>query len=140
MTEGLELELGSTLSGAQITTIEALAKYEPEPELKAKTDLSTLDIADNLVIDDPIRAIWEKIDLPDGYTVNEFFAKSLSAASKAADKINALLPEKKRIQGYPAPVNGAIKQDGAGTLYFERTASVRSNIVVDLELSVSPLG
>ncbi|MDB9510607.1 hypothetical protein PN499_05375 [Kamptonema animale CS-326] len=124
----------------ELNELTATSSEGTQSEPAPTTDLSPLDIAEFLAPDDPIKAIWENLSLPKGFTVNEFFAKSLSAAAKAADKVNATLPEKSRIQGYPQPVNGAIKQDSQGTLFFERTASVRSNILVDLEFSVSPLG
>lgn len=92
-------------------------------------------------IDDPIlRAWWEKLDLPEEFTVNEFFVKSLEAASIAASAKNETLEAGKKILGYPPATNGAIVRTAAGQLYYPRTATLVSRVVTSLDYATPTVG
>jgi hypothetical protein len=90
--------------------------------------------------DETLRAWWENLELPEEFTVNEFFVKCLEACSLAATQKNETLEPGQKILGYPAATNGAIARAKSGQLYFPRTSTVSSLVVVNLDMATPPLG
>ncbi|WP_143289243.1 hypothetical protein [Brunnivagina elsteri] len=78
--------------------------------------------------------------LPSDTTVSEFFAKTLKAASDAQRVKNVGVAVGSRVDGYPAPTNGAVTVDATtGLQSFITTYSVRSRVAVTLDVAISPL-
>ncbi|AKG21247.1 hypothetical protein [Calothrix sp. 336/3] len=104
-------------------------------------DLTFAEIIAQLPDGDAVKTWWEGADaVPNATTVNEFFAKTLKAASDAQRAKNANLTAGSRIDAYPAPVNGAVTVDAAtGLQSFITTYSVRSRVAVNLDVAISPL-
>ncbi len=90
--------------------------------------------------DENLKAVWSTIKLPEGTTINEFFLKSLEAASLAAAALNENLEPGKRILGYPPATNGAIARAGSGQLFFPRSHTVNSRIVIELDGATPVMG
>ena len=92
-------------------------------------------------IEDPIlKAWWEKLELPEDFTMNEFFVKSLEALSIAAAQKNETLEAGKKILGYPRPTDGAIARTQSNQLFFPRTSTVVSRVVVSLDMATPSVG
>jgi hypothetical protein len=104
-------------------------------------DLTIAEIAAQIDPADPMKAWWtDAAALPAATTVNEFFAKTLKAASDAQRVKNANLAAGSRIDGYPAPTNGAVTINAdTGAQSFVATYSVRSRVAVNLDVAISPL-
>ncbi len=105
------------------------------------SDLTFAEIIAQIPDGDPVEAWWSAAAaLPANTTVSEFFAKTLKAASDAQRVKNTNLAAGSRIDGYPAPTNGAVTVDSAtGLQSFVTTYSVRSRVGVTLDVAVSPL-
>jgi hypothetical protein len=103
--------------------------------------LSAAEIIAQLPTDDPVKGWWDGAGtMPADTTVNEFFVKTLKAASDAQRVKNANLAVGSRINGYPSPVNGGVTTDAStGTQSFVTTYSVSSRVLVNLNVAVSPL-
>ena len=92
-------------------------------------------------IEDPeLKAWWGKLDLPANFTVNEFFVKSLEAASIAAASKNETLESGAKILGYPPAINGAISRTSTNQLFFPRTTTLISRVGASLDVSIPSLG
>jgi hypothetical protein len=104
-------------------------------------DLTFAEILAQIPEADPMNAWWASASaLPENTTVSEFFAKTLKAASDAQRVKNTDLAVGSRIDGYPAPTNGAVTVNAAnGQQSFITTYSVRSRVAVNLDVAVSPL-
>lgn len=104
-------------------------------------DLTIAQIAEQISATDTLKAWWTAAAaLPAEVTVNEFFAKTLKAASDAQRAANTSLAVGSRIDGYPSPTNGAVTIDAASGLQsFVATYSVRTRVAVNLDVAVSPL-
>jgi hypothetical protein len=103
------------------------------------TDITFLEMAASMQ-DPALRAWWEKLELPPNFTVNEFFVKSLEAASIAAALKNETLEPGAKILGYPPATNGAISRTPTNQLFFPRTTTVVSRIGLSLDVSIPSLG
>jgi hypothetical protein len=90
--------------------------------------------------DETLRAWWESLELPEEFTVNEFFVKCLEACSLAAAQKNETLEPGQKILGYPAATNGAIARSKNGRLYFPRTTTINSFVVVNLDMATPAVG
>ncbi|WP_293356287.1 MULTISPECIES: hypothetical protein [unclassified Microcoleus] len=91
--------------------------------------------------DETLKAWWQQIgNLPEEFTVCEFFMKSLHACSTAAALKNESQEVGQKILGYPAATNGAVETTKSNQLFFRRTASINSLVVVDLDNSVPSNG
>ncbi|MEG4066255.1 hypothetical protein QUA42_02685 [Microcoleus sp. Pol11C2] len=90
--------------------------------------------------DEALRAWWEKLDMPVDFTLNEFLVKTLEAASIAAAQKNESLSPGEKILGYPPAANGAIARTGSNQLFFPRTSTVVSRVVVNLDLATPTVG
>lgn len=90
--------------------------------------------------DDALRTWWEGIAFPADFTLNEFLQKTLEAASIAATKKNESLPAGEKILGYPPATNGAIARTGSNQLFFPRTSTVVSRVVVNLDMATPTVG
>jgi hypothetical protein len=104
-------------------------------------DLTLEEIIAQIPVADPMRGWWEAAAaLPTDTTMSEFFAKTLKAASDAQRVKNTNLAVGSRLDGYPAPTNGAVTIDAStGTQSFIATYSVRSRVAVNLDVAISPL-
>jgi hypothetical protein len=104
-------------------------------------DLTFAEILAQIPTTDPMNAWWAGADaLPANTTAAEFFAKTLKAASDAARLKNASLSAGSRIDGYPAPTNGAVTiEPTTGLQSFITTYSVRARVAVNLDVAISPL-
>ena len=100
----------------------------------------TLEQLTEAVEDDDLKALWAGIKLPENFTIIEFFVKSLEAASIAASKANESLEPGKKILAYPAATNGAIAKASGGELFFPRSHSVASRVVVSLDGATPVIG
>lgn len=90
--------------------------------------------------DETLRVWWERLDMPAEFTMNEFLVKTLEAASIAAAQKNESLPPGEKILGYPPATNGAIARTVSNQLFFPRTSTVVSRVVVNLDLATPTLG
>ncbi|PAX58362.1 hypothetical protein CK510_07785 [Brunnivagina elsteri CCALA 953] len=104
-------------------------------------DLTFAEILAQIPSDDPMNAWWAAAAvLPSDTTVSEFFAKTLKAASDAQRVKNVGVAVGSRVDGYPAPTNGAVTVDATtGLQSFITTYSVRSRVAVTLDVAISPL-
>jgi hypothetical protein len=104
-------------------------------------DLTFEEILAQIPVADPMNAWWAAASaLPADTTVSEFFAKTLKAASDAQRVKNVNVAVGSRVDGYPAPTNGAVTVDATtGQQSFITTYSVRSRVAVTLDVAVSPL-
>ncbi|MGI8502045.1 MAG: hypothetical protein ACR2LR_13040 [Hassallia sp.] len=104
-------------------------------------DLTIAEVVAQIPVGDPVKGWWDAADaMPADTTVNEFFVKTLKAASDAQRAKNATLAAGSRIDGYPTPVNGTVTVDpGTGIQSFLTTYSVRSRVALTLDVAVSPL-
>jgi hypothetical protein len=106
-------------------------------------DLTLAEIIAQIPDGDALKAWWTTASasaLPSNTTTNEFFAKTLKAASDAQRAKNANLSVGSRIDGYPAPTNGAVTIDATtGLQSFIATYSIRSRVAVNLDVVLSPL-
>lgn len=104
-------------------------------------DLTIAEIAAQIPADDPVKEWWEDAAaMPANTGVNEFFAKTLKAASDAQRAKNANLTAGTRVDGYPAPVNGPVTTNAtSGMQSFVSTYSVRTLVGVNLDVAISPL-
>ncbi len=102
-------------------------------------DLTIAQIAAKLPAGD-VKTWWESAAaLPASATVNEFLAKTLKAAHEAQVTENANLEAGSKIDGYPAPVNGAVALDATtGVMAFRSTLSITTLVPVNFDESVSP--
>ena len=78
--------------------------------------------------------------LPPDYTMAEFLSKILDACSVAAATKNEALEPGQKIVGYLPAVNGAVEMSGNDTLFFRRTASISTLVVVDLDSTLPAIG
>jgi hypothetical protein len=90
--------------------------------------------------DESLKAALATLKLPEDLTINEFFVKLLDAASIAASRVNENLEAGKKILGYPPATNGAIARAGSGQLFFPRSHSVASRVVVSLDGATPVIG
>lgn len=106
-----------------------------------ETDLTFAEIAAQIPQADPMKAWWTAAAaLPANTTTNEFFAKTLKAASDAARTKNTNRTAGSRIDGYPTPTNSPVTIDATtGEQSFVATYSVRTRVSVNLDSSVSTL-
>jgi hypothetical protein len=104
-------------------------------------DLTFAEILAQIPATDPMNAWWTAAAaLPADTTVSEFFAKTLKAASDAQRVKNTGAAVGARVDGYPAPTNGAVTVDAStGQQSFLATYSVRTRVAVNLDTSVSPV-
>ncbi len=104
-------------------------------------DLTFAEILAQIPVTDPMNAWWAAAAaLPADTTVSEFFAKTLKAASDAQRVKNVNAPVGARVDGYPAPTNGAVTVNATtGMQSFITTYSVRSLVAVNLDVAVSPI-
>lgn len=104
-------------------------------------DLTIAEIVTQIPAGDPVKTWWDDAAaMPADTTVNEFFVKTLKAASDAQRVKNANLPAGSRVAGYPAPVNGGVTTDAAtGLQSFVTTYSISSRVAVNLDVAVSPM-
>lgn len=104
-------------------------------------DLTIVEIAAQIPADDPVKAWWEAAAaIPTDTGTNEFFAKTLKAASDAQRVKNTNVPAGQRVDGYPAPVNGPVTTNATtGMQTFVSTYSVRTLVAVNLDVAISPL-
>lgn len=104
-------------------------------------DLTIAEITAQIPVDDVVKTWWtDAAAMPAGTTVNEFFIKTLKAASDAQRVKNANLAAGTRINGYPSPVNGGVTTDAAtGQQSFVTTYSISSRVAVNLDVAISPL-
>jgi hypothetical protein len=90
--------------------------------------------------DEDLKSALASLKLPEDMTINEFFVKLLDAASIAAAQANESLESGKKILGYPPATNGAIARAGSGQLFFPRSQSVTSRVVVSLDGATPVIG
>jgi hypothetical protein len=90
--------------------------------------------------DENLQAWWAKANFPEDFTLNEFFVKTLEAASIAATARNETLEAGKKILGYPPAVNGAIARASGNKLFFSRTSTVVSRVVINLDNATPTVG
>jgi hypothetical protein len=90
--------------------------------------------------DETLKDWWAKLDLPPEFSVNEFLVKTLEAASIAATKKNETLESGQKILGYPRAADGGIARTQSNQLFFPRTSSVISNIVISLDYATPVTG
>lgn len=104
-------------------------------------DLTIAEIIAQLPANDAVKTWWENAAaLPQEAGTNEFFAKTLKAASDAQRLKNTNAPVGSRIDGYPAPTNSPVTVDAtSGLQTFVATYSVRSRVAVNLDVAISPL-
>jgi hypothetical protein len=107
--------------------------------METETDITPAELTASIT-DAALRAWWEKLELPANFTVNEFFVKSLEAASIAATLKNETLEAGKKILGYPPATNGAISRTPGNQLFFPRTTTIVSRVGVNLDVSIPSLG
>jgi hypothetical protein len=100
----------------------------------------TLEQLAEAVEDEDLKAVVAGLKLPEGLTINEFFMKLLDAASIAAAQANEGLEPGKKILAYPPATNGAIARAGSGQLFFPRSHSVASRVVVTLDGATPVIG
>jgi hypothetical protein len=93
-----------------------------------------------VITDETLKAWWEGVELPEECTVNEFFVKCLEACSVAAAQKNETREAGQKILGYPSATNGAIARTKTNQLYFPRTSTVSSLVVVDLDVVIPAVG
>lgn len=102
-------------------------------------DITPAELAEALE-DETLRGWWEKLTFPEDFTLNEFFVKLLEAASIAAAQKNESLEPGKKILGYPPATNGALGRAGGNQLFFPRTSTVVSRVVVNLDNATPTVG
>lgn len=102
-------------------------------------DITVVELA-QAIEDETLRTWWEHLDLPADFTINEFLLKTLEAASIAAAQLNENLEPGKKITGYPPATNGAITRTGSNQLFFPRTSTLVSRVVVNLDQATPTLG
>jgi len=91
--------------------------------------------------DEDLKAWWTSLKgLPEDFSVNEFFIKSLDAASVAATRKNETLEPGQKILGYPPATNGVIARSKNNQLYFPRTSTVTSFVVIPLDGATPAVG
>jgi hypothetical protein len=101
----------------------------------------TLEELINAIEDETLKAWWTAVkELPEEFSINEFFVKCLDAAAIAAARRNETLEPGQKILGYPPAANGAIAQTKTGQLYFPRTSTVSSFVVVPLDGATPTVG
>jgi hypothetical protein len=104
-----------------------------------ETDITFAELAASIQ-DTALRTWWEKLEVPPNLTVNEFFVKSLEAASIAAASKNETLEPGAKILGYPPATNGVISRTPSNQLFFPRTTTLVSRIGASLDVSIPSLG
>ena len=102
-------------------------------------DITSQELA-QAIEDEALRVWWEGINFPADFTVNEFLVKTLEAASIAAAQKNESLEAGNKILGYPPATNGAIARTSSNQLFFPRTSTVASRVVVNLDLATPTVG
>lgn len=102
-------------------------------------DITPQELA-QVIEDDALRTWWEGVAFPADFTLNEFLQKTLEAASIAAAQKNESLEAGKKILGYPPATNGAITRTGSNQLFFPRTSTVVSRVVVNLDQATPTVG
>lgn len=90
--------------------------------------------------DEALRTWWEGITFPPEFSINEFLVKALEAASIAAAQKNETLDAGQKITGYPRATNGAIAYTSANQLFFPRTSTVVSRVMVTLDMATPAIG
>lgn len=91
--------------------------------------------------DEDLKAWWTSLrGLPEDFSINEFFVKSLDAVSVAAAKKNETLEPGQKILGYPPATNGAIARSKDNQLYFPRTSTIISFVVAPLDGATPSVG
>jgi hypothetical protein len=115
--------------------LESISKGE-----KTKMSDITREQLTEAVEDEDLKALWATMTLPENFTIIEFFMKSLEAASIAAAKANEGLEAGKKILAYPPATNGAIAKASGGELFFPRSHSVASRVVVSLDGATPVVG
>jgi hypothetical protein len=90
--------------------------------------------------DEDLKTVLASLKLPEDMTINEFLVKLLDAASRVTAQINESLEPGKKILAYPPPTNGAIARAGSGQLFFPRSHSIASRVVVTLDGATPVIG
>jgi hypothetical protein len=90
--------------------------------------------------DEALRDWWKALNFPENFTVNEFLVKAIEAASIAASQKNETLEPGKKILGYPPATNGALARANGNQLFFPRTSTIVSRVVVTLDMATPVVG
>jgi hypothetical protein len=103
------------------------------------SDIIILELVE-AIEDEALKAWWGKLELPADFTMNEFFIKTLEAASIAAAKKNEALPAGNKILSYPPATNGPVTRAAENQMFVPRTSTVTTRLVISLDMATPVVG